>query len=240
MNKSKRVAGYQRWRELLFIHWRIPVDQLQLLVPAGLTIEEFDGSAWLGLVPFAMEGIRPWWSPAVPGISSFLETNVRTYVRHQNGESGVWFFSLDANSRIAVAVARRFWHLNYIHSAMTLGQAKETVSYSGRRTGSIAGSYDIRCNHELSCGLKTADPGTIEHFLLERYTLFSADARGRISSGRVHHPQYQFRSVAELSCRQTLTEAAGIPDSCKSPPDHVAFSPGVDVTVSPMKRVAKL
>ena len=95
---SKTISGYQNWRHLVFLHWRVNPQQLQTHLPPGLTIETFDGSAWLALVPFAMENVRPWWSPSVPGISWFLETNLRTYVRHESGLSAVWFFSLDARA----------------------------------------------------------------------------------------------------------------------------------------------
>jgi len=104
----KNIAGYQSWSDLTFLHWRIEPESIQKLLPPGLTVETFDHSAWVGIVPFSMEKVRPWWAPAVPGISWFLETNVRTYVRHTNGDTGVWFFSLDANSRLAVRVARTF------------------------------------------------------------------------------------------------------------------------------------
>jgi uncharacterized protein len=99
----ERAIGFQRWRDLLFMHWRVPAEQLQSVIPAPLQLETFDGSAWIGLVPFAMRDVRPWWSPAVAGISNFLETNVRTYVVHPETGPGVWFFSLDATSRLAVA-----------------------------------------------------------------------------------------------------------------------------------------
>ncbi|MFN8706453.1 MAG: YqjF family protein, partial [Planctomyces sp.] len=117
------TAGYQEWRRLLFLHWRVPVEDVQRLLPRGLEVDEFDGSAWLGVVPFSMERIRPWWSPAVPGISWFLETNVRTYVVDRQGVRGVWFFSLDADQWLAVKIARRFWYLPYRHAVLSLQQS---------------------------------------------------------------------------------------------------------------------
>ncbi|MEZ6062565.1 MAG: DUF2071 domain-containing protein [Planctomycetaceae bacterium] len=227
-----RIAGYQRWRDLLFVHWRIPASQLQPLIPNGLRVEEYDGTAWLGFVPFAMEGIRPWWSPAVPGISAFLETNVRTYVRHTSGKCGVWFFSLDANSRVAVRVARLFWHLNYIHSAMTLRRSDDSITYAGQRKTEPPIGYEVVCEPQLSSPLSVAEEGTCEQFLLERYTLFTVRRDGRICCGQVYHVPYEFRAVRLLTCEQTLTKAAGIEGLHKRSPDHAVFAPGVDVVVS--------
>ena len=115
-----RTAGYHRWAKLTFLHWRVAAETLQPLLPSGLRILQFDGSAWLGVVPFSMERIHPGWSPPVPGISWFLETNVRTYVIDEHGVSGVWFFSLDANQRLAVSIARTFWHLPYRLATLAL------------------------------------------------------------------------------------------------------------------------
>jgi uncharacterized protein YqjF (DUF2071 family) len=246
MNTSRsRTAGYQRWQKLLFIHWRMPLEQLQPLVPDQLAIESFDGSAWLGVVPFSMERIRPWWSPPVPGISWFLETNVRTYVVDRRGVRGVWFFSLDANKQLAVSVARRFWHLPYQMAKMTLmtevkssssGQLK--VSYVGRRTDSPPAEYRISANVSLSVPPVPAAPGTLDHFLVERYLLFSQSRNGTLMTGRVHHEPYQLRTVHGVEAAQTLTAAIGCPVASKQPPDHVAYSDGVDVRVSPLARDA--
>ena len=119
---TKRPAdsptGHQIWSNLLFIHWRVSARDIVELLPARLTVDTFDGSAWVGLVPFTMSGVRPWWSPPVPGISTFHETNVRTYVCHKDQGPGAWFFSLDASSSLAVCVARWRWSLPYFRSTM--------------------------------------------------------------------------------------------------------------------------
>ena len=165
------TAGYQTWRHLVFLHWRVEPQHLQALLPAGLTVETFDGSGWLALVPFAMERVRPWWSPPVSGVSWFLETNLRTYVRHDNGLSAVWFFSLDANSHIAVKAVRTFWNLNYIHCRMQLDRQSDAggMSFSGQRSRDSPHEYNIRCDIPQE-PLQTAESGSLEEFLLERYT----------------------------------------------------------------------
>ena len=228
------VAGYQAWRDLLFAHWRLPADSVQAVLPEGLTVETFDGDAWVGLVPFSMERIRPWWFPPVPGISWFLETNLRTYVKDKSGRTGVWFFSLDADNRIAVWTARTFWNLNYRNAVLSLQQSNTGLNYHGKRRD---GSAEYSLVTPTPKGpLQTAAEGTLEFFLLERYHLF-AEQSGQFWYGQVHHAPYEFQPVESLSrCSQTLTVAAGLP-ACNEPPVHVAWSPGVDVSVSKLQKI---
>lgn len=233
------TAGYQSWRSLAFLHWRVPAETLQPLVPCELTIETFDGSAWIGVVPFSMERVRPWWSPPVPGVSWFLETNVRTYVRDSAGRSGVWFFSLDANSRLAVGIARRFWHLPYRYASLWLrrlvddaGKSSRTrISYFGVSEDNGMAGYAIKLSVDES-DLHAATPGSLEHFLVERYLLFAQLPDGRIRRGRVHHAPYRFAAATADVTGQDLLAAAGVPIAWEAKPDHVVWSPGVDVRVS--------
>ncbi len=112
------VVMHQRWRALLFAHWRIDPDAIQKTLPVGLHVDTCDGSAWLGVVPFFMDAVRPAFLPALPWLSWFQELNVRTYVHDEKGVPGVWFYSLDCNQPLAVAIARTLFHLNYRHAAM--------------------------------------------------------------------------------------------------------------------------
>lgn len=238
-----RTVGYQNWKKLAFIHWRVSADVLQPLIPRELTIEQFDGSAWLGVVPFSMERIRPWWSPPVPGISWFLETNVRTYIVDKHGVSGVWFFTLDANTRLAVSVARTFWHLPYKLATMALetsppasqSRNTSTVSYSGVRRDLPPAGYQIKLTLDESTP-RPAVTGTLDHLLIERYLLFAQRRNGTLMTGRVHHAPYQIQPVVQHDIVQTLTTAIGCPIPADRAPDHIAFSPGVDVRVSPLRR----
>lgn len=241
METDSQTAGYQRWSKLIFIHWRVDANLLQRQLPAGLTIQRFDGDAWLGVVPFSMERIRPWWSPPVPGISWFLETNVRTYVVDERGVAGVWFFSLDANCRLAVEIARRFWHLPYQHAAMSLASSnprrdnKNTqITYTGVRKDLPAAQYEISVTMTQR-PVSTAQPGTLDHFLLERYLLFALDGQQRIRAGRVHHMPYQFMTPASVSGEQTLTSPVGCDPLDIKTASHFAYCEGVDVRVSPLK-----
>ena len=239
---GERVAGYQCWSDLLFAHWRGPVELLRPLIPRDLEIDTFEGEAWLGLVPFHMSGVRPAWFPSMPYVSEFHETNLRTYVHFRGGDPGVWFISLDAACRAVVEVARWKWHLNYFHSEMDLLREGDEVRYSSRR---IDRRSSRRAEVDISARVGEAlnpepgvsvEPGTLEHFLAERYVLYAEDHRGKLLRGRVHHSPYPLRSAEVVSCRQTLASAAEVPVSGQ--PDHLLFSEGVTVDIFPLRRVS--
>lgn len=232
---SDSHVGYQRWQKLLFLHWRVAPNVIQEKLPRGLEVETFDGDAWLGVVPFSMERVRPWWSPPVPGISWFLETNLRTYVRHENGDTGVWFFSLDANHRLAVSVARRFWHLNYRFGGLKLEGSGSEIHYSGVMPDN---EYEIDAVAPNASDLTTAEDRTLEYFLLERYRLFAQRPDQRFLTGLVHHEPYRFATPTLNKLEQKITDQVS-PDIKTRAPDHVAWSPGVDVAVSALELLAK-
>src|SRR4051794_15358046 len=131
-----RPDGYsimkQKWGKLLFIHWPISVEVLRPLIPAALEIDTFDGMAWIAVVPFTMWGIRPTFTLPLPGLNAFHELNVRTYV-HYKGVPGVWFFSLDANSQLAVWGARKFFYLPYRNARMQISQDEDRIDYFSER-----------------------------------------------------------------------------------------------------------
>ena len=182
----------QQWADLLMVHSRYDADAIQARLPEGLFVDRFEGDAWLGIVPFSMNRIRPIFLPPVPGISWFLELNVRTYVHDANGTPGVWFFSLDCNQSLAVRLARRLFHLPYEHAEMKLKRQDDWVDYACGRQGEkeVARFGYRRCEEG-----EVAQPGSLEFFLLERYLLFSADATGRLYRGQVHHVPYRFEQA---------------------------------------------
>jgi len=232
------LAGYHHWHDLLFLHWRVPPEMLQPLLPAPLDVDTFDGWAWVGLVAFDMTGIRPWWFPPMPWISAFPETNLRTYVRCGD-ERGVWFFSLDAANRLAVLVARRRWHLNYYHSRMTIRRAGTRRTYTGHRrcTGSQTADYTITAEvgDPIACEDTEMPPGTLEHFLVERYLLFTQHPDGLLLRGEVRHDPYPLFTATARQCEESLTKAAGI--TVSGPPAHAVFSPGVSVKIGRLHRM---
>jgi uncharacterized protein YqjF (DUF2071 family) len=221
-----RASGTQRWRQLAFVHWRLPAQALRPLVPGALAIDTFDGDAFIGVVPFTMQGVRPRWAPAVPGISSFHETNVRTYVHRDGADPGVWFFSLDAANRLAVAIARTFWHLPYHHARMSLVAGDGELRYGSERR---AGGARFRGTCRPRGAPAAATPGTLEHFLAERYLLYAQRRDGALRCGQVHHLPYPLQRAELADWDESLLAAAGIERPPAAPLVH--FASGVDVEV---------
>ncbi len=229
-----RPAGFQRWRTLAFLHWEVPADAIAALLPPGLEVDTFEGRAYVGVVPFTMKDVSPWWSPSVPGVSNFHELNVRTYVIG-GGRPGVWFFSLEAASSIAVIAARTGWHLPYHRASMSMEVSGDEVRYSSRRSWPGPKPAEFSCVYRIGESLGEAVPGTFEHFLAERYLLFARIGNG-ISSGQVHHRPYPLHRAELVSVEESMLAAAGLPAS-EGPPVSVLYSPGVDVDVFALKRL---
>jgi uncharacterized protein YqjF (DUF2071 family) len=228
-------SGYQRWRQLLFLHWPIPAAALRALIPSPLEIDTFEGQAWIGVVPFTMEGVRPRGLPAVRAISNFHELNVRTYVHVGGRDPGVWFFSLDAANGLAVRIARAFWHLPYFKAVMNLEASGSEVRYTSERRWPEPTPASFACRYTVGERLSPAAPGTFEHFLVERYLLYADAGRAGIQRGQVHHTPYPLQSASVAQLEHDLFEKAGLPAPEGAP--HVLWSPGVDVEVFGLKPV---
>jgi len=190
----------QSWHDLLFAHWPIDAGLLRPLIPAPLEIDSFQGEAWIGVVPFRMSGVRLRATPALPMLSAFPELNVRTYVTH-GGKPGVWFFSLDAANAIAVAVARAWFHLPYFNAQMNCENRDGWIDYTSERTHRGARSAKLRMRYRPTGGAFHARPCTREHFLTERYCLYAADAKGKISRGEIQHAAWSLQP-AEAEFRE--------------------------------------
>jgi len=225
-----RPVMYQNWSKLLFLHWRMDPAEIQATLPEGLTVDTFEGDAWLGLVPFFMKGIRPRGLPSVPGISNFLEMNVRTYVFDSAGRPGVWFYSLDANQSLAVAIAQRFFHLPYFRADMSAQQEKGVIHYSCQRRGEPS---EAESNFVWRAGnsLPAPEQGSLEYFLVERYLLFSHRERdGQLFCGRVHHSPYALLEALIEEYTDGATSLAGFNIGDRRP-DHAVYSSNLDVDV---------
>ena len=229
-----RPAGFQRWRDLLFLHWEVPIEALERLLPTDLTIDTFDGKAWVGVVPFTMRDVAPRWSPSVPGVSHFHELNVRTYVHHRGQNPGVWFFSLDAAATIAVIVARTGWALPYHRASMRLDKLDNTIDYESRRLFPGPRPAEFSVKYEIGESVGPAKPGTLEHFFAERYILY-AKTRSGLSIGRVHHVPYPLHEVRLDAWSETMMAAAGLSRSNDEP--LALYSPGVDVDIYALTKV---
>lgn len=226
------VRGYQRWRTLLFLHWPVPEEALRALLPRPLEIDTFEGQAYVGIVPFAMQGVRPRWAPEALSFD-FLETNVRTYVHVEGRDPGVFFFSLDAASRIAVTAARAGWSLPYFYAAMNLERDGDEVRYSLHRRSGDRPRMQVR--YEIGEPLGPSEPESLRFFLAERYLLY-VERGGRLWSGQVHHTPYPVQSARVLSLEEQLVSAAGLP-APDGPPPLAHFAEGVDVDVYALKPV---
>lgn len=225
----------QRWAGLLFLHWPVDPAWIANRLPAGLHVDTFGGKAWIGVVPFFMQRVRPVGLPPLPWLSWFHELNVRTYVHDEQGNPGVLFFSLDCNQPIAVEIARRAFHLPYEHAAMSSVKSGARIEYHSRRKS--PGAADATFEYESPSATRPAETGSLEWFLVERYLLFSSNPSGDLFCGRVHHTPYQ---IATALCSHWSTEPLrldGFPEPAEAPPSMLAAAP-VDVEIFPLRRFA--
>lgn len=213
------------WHDLLFAHWPVPADTLRALLPRtqpALELDLFHGHAWLGVVPFRMSGIRLRGCPPIPGTAAFPELNVRTYGR-ANGRPGVWFFSLDAASWLAVRAARCSFHLPYFEAAMACtGDADGWTRYASRRTHRHGGVAELAMRYRPIGRAFQAAPGSLENWLTARYRLFAADRQGTLWRGEIQHPPWPLqRAEAEFNTLN-LTRWLGLELPAAAP--HLLFS----------------
>ncbi len=231
-----------RWRDLVFLHWPVAPESIRCAVPAPLELDLFDGQAWIGVVPFRMERVHPRCVPALPRWmhpphpSCFLELNVRTYVRHR-GKAGVFFFSLDAASRLAVRVARRLFHLPYFDAQMEITeQPGGWLSFSSQRTrvGAPPATLSIRYRPQSGPAPIEAAPGTIDHFVTERYCLFTTDNASRVLCGDIHHRVWPLEAADVEIESIDMTRSLGI--ELTQPPTFSYFARQLDVVAWSARR----
>jgi uncharacterized protein YqjF (DUF2071 family) len=219
----------QRWNDLLFIHRRADVDALRALVPPALTLDLHDGKAWVSVTPFYLSHLRPRGIPPVPGVSAFPELNVRTYVT-LGGKPGVYFFSLDAGNALAVYGARALYRLPYFRASMSVREARDgTIYYWSRRTHRTAPAAEFVARYRPAGAVTHSKPGTLDHWLTERYCLYALDTSRRVFRAEIHHHPWPLQP-AELEVeRDTMTDAVGL--SLSTEPARLAFSRRLDVLV---------
>ncbi|CAN5389306.1 DUF2071 domain-containing protein [soil metagenome] len=218
----------QRWYDLLFAHWPVPAAVLQRYVPDSLKVQEYDGTSWLGVVPFRMEGIAPRGLPSLPWLSAFPELNVRIYVE-RDGKPGVWFLSLDATNPLAIWAAKRFFHLPYRRSAIDITKRDDGLHYRSTR-----GSEVFEANYRPVSEVFNATPGSLEAFLAERYCLYAQSKRGALYRGEVHHAPWPLQRAEGSVHATALLGGHGLTVEGK-PLMH--FSKGVDVVVWSLEKL---
>ena len=234
---SRAWSWRQSWKDLLFAHWPVSVDLLRQLVPKELTIQEFDGSSWVGVVPFRMSGVMRRPFPDIPGVSAFPELNIRLYVE-RDGKPGVWFLSLDAGNALAVWGAKRWFHLPYYFADMSIEKNGTGFDFSSKRrlaTAEPAGKFaPFSASYRPVSPVFQAKPGSLEHFLTERYCMYTMSKNRTIYRGDVHHAPWPLQgAAADIDATELLAthglEVHGAP--------LLHFSTGVDVVVWSLERL---
>lgn len=216
------------------MHWEVDPAEVQATLPDGLTVDTYEGKTYLGVVPFYMKKIRPPFLPAVPGISNFLEMNVRAYVHDRHGRPGVWFYSLDANQKLAVRIARNVFNLPYFDAKMKAETVDGATLYESMQKGS---NELVNFSYEPENMIEVSQPGSLEYFLTERYYLFCYNSnKEQLYSGRVYHTPYPLHEVKVGTYSDYPIELAGF-DRPGKVYDHAAMSRRVDVEIYPLQKV---
>jgi uncharacterized protein YqjF (DUF2071 family) len=222
--------GVQIWHDLLFAHWPVSAQVLRPLVPSQLPLDTYDGQCWVGIVPFHMSGVRARGMPPVPGLSAFPELNVRTYVTLEN-KPGVYFFSLDAGNLPAVWGARAFFHLPYFYARMRLAVREDEVNYYSNRLLTPA---ELKANYRPVSPVQLRSPGTLDHWLTERYCLYTV-WRKHVYRCDIHHLQWPLQDGEAEIERNTMARAAGIALPASEALLH--FSQRQEVLIWPLQRL---
>jgi uncharacterized protein YqjF (DUF2071 family) len=216
----------QNWRDVSFLHWRVDPAAVRRVIPPQLEPDVFDGSGWVGLVPFLIENLSTPQGPQIPWVSRFPETNVRTYVVDGAGRRGVWFLSLDAARWPAVIGARAGFGLPYYWAWMSVRRSGNIVRYSSRRLTPRSG----RCRLKIGIGDPGLSPSPLEIFLTARFRLF-AEWRRRLFMTEISHQRWPLERAHVFELEENLVEKAGIARPAGAPLVH--FAAGVDVMVAP-------
>jgi uncharacterized protein YqjF (DUF2071 family) len=211
------------WHDLAFLHWPVRAQTLREKIPPGLTLDTFENEAFVGIVPFHMTGVRPRGVPPLPGVSSFVELNVRTYVVAE-GKPGVWFFSLDATSRLAVRGARWLFHLPYFDARMSSSRRDGFVHYRSERIHRGVPEARFAARYR---GTGSASGSELERWLTERYCLYAANEGGRLFRGDIHHPPWPLQ-IGEVEI-ETLEMTRLLEIDFPRQPPLVHFAERLDV-----------
>ena len=196
---------FMRWHDVLFLHWPVRPETLRPLIPRVLELDTFDGWCWIGVVPFRMSGVHPRYVP-IP--MDFPELNVRTYVKTRR-KAGVWFFSLDAANWLAVRAAR-WLGMPYYDARMRVVSAGESIEYRSVREHKKSVAAEFHGCYAPTGPVYLAQPGTLDHWLTERYCLFSALKSDRVVFGEIHHPQWPLQPATVELRSSTMLQGAGI------------------------------
>ena len=221
---KRRHTLDQQWRFLTFMHWRVDIEKLRPHVPEGLEIDTFEGFAYIGLVPFMMEHVRPSWFVSTPGISNFPEFNIRTYVK-KDGIAGVFFLTLEAKSLVTCNFAPRTYGLPYRYAK---GSVKKSDNRLDWRSSRNKGQFKLAGRTEVIGEQMQAQPGSLEEFLFERYSLYTSH-KGSLRRGYTHHNKWKFKLAKVELTENSLTESFNLGIDQPLTPELVHYSDGVRV-----------
>jgi uncharacterized protein YqjF (DUF2071 family) len=249
VSRADTWTSRQTWEHVLFAHWRLPASAVRPLVPGELDIEAFDGSTWVGVVPFLITGLTRRGLPSVPWLSSFPEMNLRLYVRRRHGatvgdaerdpassSAGVWFVSLDAGNPLAVWAARRFFHLPYFRADMQVSVRGGRVRYSSTRRSRGLPRVEFRGSYAPTGPVVEPKPGTLEHFLAERYRLYTIARDGRLLTVEIDHRPWALQPAEAAIEVNEVARPQGVP--VDGPPVHLMYSRRQDTRVWPMREAS--
>lgn len=218
----------QTWNDLLFAHWPIDSNLMRPLIPSALALDTFNDRCWVAVTPFHMTGIRARFMPQLPGLSAFPELNVRTYVNF-GGKPGVYFFSLDAGSQIAAWVARKTYHLPYFHARMSTANKEGRIHYHSIRDSGA----ELKAKFRPTTPVELRNPGTIEHWLTERYCLYTT-IRDSVYRAEIHHQPWPLRNAECEFSVNSVAVSAGIQLPRTQPLLH--FAKRLEVLIWPLKK----
>lgn len=224
----------QGWNEVLLAHWPVNEAELLPLIPPGLELQQWEGSPWISITPFILDPFRVRGLPRLPFVNRFLEMNIRTYVI-RNGKPGIYFLSLEASSRMAVAGARIAAKLPYHHAAMSAEIKREnTIRYLSERKRRDAGDAVFHGEYRPTGDIFQAQPGSQVHWLTERYCLYTVNSGGEIWTGDIHHLPWPLQQAELRLEANTMTDFDGI--RLDSSPSLVTFAKRLEVLFWPIKK----
>jgi uncharacterized protein len=221
----------QTWEDLLFAHWPVPAERLRPLLPPSVPLDVRDGSAWVAVTPFRVSAIRLRGVPHLPGITAFPELNVRTYTT-MHGKPGIWFMSLDAASALAVAGARRAYRLPYFKADMECRDPGGWIEYRSRRVSRDGEPAELAGRYRPTGPEAPPAPGSLEHWLMERYCLYTLDEHGDVLRADIHHPPWALRTAEASFELNTMAEPYGL--ELDEPPTLLHFARRQDVLIWPL------
>ncbi|MGN7286841.1 YqjF family protein [Shouchella rhizosphaerae] len=215
---KKQWIMAQTWEHVLFAHWQVSKTQLTPLLPAGLSLDLYQGTAWVSVLPFYLSTLRPRFLPPFPGAKAFPELNVRTYVIHE-GRPGIYFFSLDASHFLAVQMARTFFHLPYVHATMTFTEQQESIQFWSRRN--TESQAECTASYFPISQPKPVAPGSLAHWLVERYRLYTSSSKHLYYQDIDHEPWQLQKTAANVKANEVAL-AANIDLPVQEPLFHYA------------------